>query len=135
MRVYGIDTSVFVRLLTGDPLKEYEKTVAALENLLNQGSDVKIAVSNIVMGEAYFVLQHHYGIPRRSAREAMLSVFESGFVEPLNGKEIFEMLTIEKGAGLMDRLIAQDYYRQNVLVLTRDFKMAALRGCKLLAHA
>lgn len=31
---YGIDTSILVRLLTGDPAKDFDKTVRALEALL-----------------------------------------------------------------------------------------------------
>ena len=30
---YGIDTSIFVRLLTGDPEKDFEETKSALEKI------------------------------------------------------------------------------------------------------
>ena len=76
---YGIDTSIFVRLLTGDPEKNYEKTVARLEERLSEEPAAEFFVSNQVIGEAYIALQHHYGVSKAEARRAMLSVFNSFF--------------------------------------------------------
>ena len=49
---YGIDTSIFVRLLTGDPAKDYKQTRAALEKILHDDAAAEIEVSNLVIVKA-----------------------------------------------------------------------------------
>jgi len=129
---YGIDTSVFVRLLTGHPEKDFQKTVAALKRLHEVETGTQLIVSNQVIGEAYITLQHFYEISKPDARAAISSLFASGHVYPLNGKDVVEVLKSKTGAGLMDRLIAQDYTARDCLVLTNDRKMAKLPGIVLL---
>jgi predicted nucleic acid-binding protein len=74
-RRYGIDTSVLVRLLTGEPEKDYLKTVDALENLIAGEASSCVVASNQVIGEAYIAVQHHYGVPKQAARAALLKHF------------------------------------------------------------
>ncbi len=123
---YGIDTSILVRLLTGEPEKDYHKTVDALERLIADEPGAGIVASNQVIGEAYVAVQHHYGVTKQAARSALLDVFASGLVLPLNGKSALEAIATHTGCGLFDRLIANDYHRQGVVTVTRDRKMAAL---------
>lgn len=129
---YGIDTSVFVRLLTGDPEVDYVKTVKAFEDRLQADPRAEFFVSNQVIGEAYIALQHHYEIEKADARSAMLSVLTSGLCSPLNGASVLDMLSTEKGCGLLDRLIADDYAAQGLTVLTNDRKMARLANAERL---
>lgn len=129
---YGIDTSVFVRLLTGDPAPDYEKTLAALKGLLDKSPASTFFVSNMVVGEAYIALQHHYGVSKPDARAAIASVLRSGLVAPLGGDGVFEALRAEEGCGLLDRLIALDYAAAECLPLTNDRKMAAQGGVRRL---
>ena len=130
-QVYGIDTSIFVRLLTGHPEKDFEKTVAALERICDEGTE--LVVSNQVIGETYITLQHFYGISKLDARLAILDLLSSGMVSPLNGQPVLDILSARSGAGLMDRLIAQDYNRQGALVLTNDKRMSKLEGAQNLS--
>ena len=127
---YGIDTSIFVRLLTGDPEKDYEKTVARFEERLTEEPAAEFFVSNQVIGEAYIALQHHYGVSKTEARTAMLSVFSSGICNPLNGLDILTILKTKTGCGLLDRLITQEYQARNLTTLTNDRKMANLDGAE-----
>lgn len=130
--VYGIDTSVFVRLLTGHPEQGFRETALALEKLLEKEPSSELVVSNQVIGEAYVTLQHHYSITKKDAREAILKLFNSGVVSPLNGYSVLEILETQGGAGLMDRLIADDYQKREANVLTNDKRMSKLPGIKLL---
>lgn len=123
---YGIDTSVFVRLLTGDPKADYLRAVRAFEERIHAEPRAEFFVSNQVIGEAYIALQHHYGIEKSDAKAAMLSVFTSGLCSPLNGAPVLDMLGTDKGCGLLDRLIANDYDSQGLKVLTNDRKMGRL---------
>lgn len=129
---YGIDTSVFVRLLSGDPEAEYEKTVARFEKRLEAEPQAEFFVSNQVIGEAYIALQHHYGITKADAKAAMVSVLTSGLCSPLNGAGVIAALQSEEGCGLLDRLIADDYGGLGMKVLTNDRKMIQLASAEKL---
>ncbi len=129
---YGIDTPVFVRLLTGDPEADYLKTVHAFENRLESQPQAEFFVSNQVIGEAYIALQHHYGIAKDVARSALHDVLTSGLCSPLNGASVLTDLKTDKGCGLLDRLIAGDYSARGMKVLTNDRKMARLPAAEKL---
>lgn len=129
---YGIDTSVLVRLLTGHPEPDFQQTVCAIKRLRETEPAAQLVASNQVIGEAYITLQHFYRIEKQEAREAIISLFQSGHVYPLNGKPVVDLLKSNRGAGLIDRLIAQDYANQGCAVLTNDRKMAKLPGARLL---
>ena len=122
---YGIDTSVLVRLLTGDPEEVYARTVVALGSLVEQ-ERAEIYASNQVIGEAYVAVQHHYGVSKPEARAGLADVLRSGLVSPLNAGAAFTALQASAGAGLIDRLIVDDYARSGLEVLTLDRKMASL---------
>ena len=131
-KIYGLDTSVFVRLLTGHPESDFKKTTAALKKLYDADPATELVVSNQVIGETYIALQHFYKISKFDACSAILSVFNNGSVAPVNGQPVINMLNQNVGAGLMDQLIAQDYIHQNIKVLTNDKCMAKLDGVELL---
>jgi predicted nucleic acid-binding protein len=129
---YGIDTSVFVRLLTGHPEAEYEKTVHRFEERLRKEPEAEFFVSNQVIGEAYIALQHHYAISKPAAKSAMRDVFTSGLCSPLNGASVIEVLQTDHSCGLLDRLIANDYDKCGMKVLTNDLKMSRLPSAQKL---
>ncbi|MCY4377004.1 MAG: hypothetical protein OXC31_24880 [Spirochaetaceae bacterium] len=56
-------------------------------------------------------MQHHYGAAKADARTGMLKVLRSGLVSPLNGQLVLTAIESHSGAGLIDRLIADDYRR------------------------
>ena len=124
-RRFGIDTSVLVRLLTGEPEESFEFCVTKLSALIEDEA-AEIFVSNQVIGEAYIAVQHHYGVSKNDAREGLLQVLRSGLVAPLNGKAVLAALEDLGGAGLFDRLIADEYSRRGLWVLTLDNRMAEL---------
>ena len=131
IRRYGIDTSVLVRLLTGDPEKDFQHCVSRLRALIEEvGSEV--FASNQVVGEAYIALQHHYKVSKTEARASLLHVLRSGLVSPVNGRSVIEALETSSGAGLLDRLIADDYRRAGLEILTLDRKMAVLSDARRL---
>ncbi len=127
---FGIDTSILMRLVTGDPEADFERCVGALCALVEDG--VEIAASNQVIGEAYVAMQHHYGISKADARAGLRDVLRSGLVEALNGRAVLAILDAAGGAGLLDRLIADDYARADLAVLTLDRKMASLPNVRRL---
>src|SRR3990172_6850879 len=128
---FGIDTSILVRLATGDPEDGFEYCVRKLSALIER-EDAEVFASNQVIGEAYIALQHHYGVSKPDARAALVTVLRSGFVTPLNGANTFEALETVAGAGLLDRLITDDYRRGGLVTLTLDRKMATLPDARRL---
>ena len=128
---FGIDTSILVRLLTGKPEQLYAPCLSALRALI-EGQGAQILVSNAVVGEAYIAVQHHYGVSKVDARTGMLKVLRSGLVSPLNGRLVLTAIESHSGAGLIDRLIADDYRRAGMLTLTLDREMSALPTAQLL---
>ena len=128
---FGIDTSILVRLATGDPAHDFEECVRRLGLLVRDGA-AEVFASNQVIGEAYVALQHHYGVSKWDCREALQSVLQSGLVRPLNGEAVIEALGARSGCGLLDRLIANDYGQADLATLTLDWKMASLPGARRL---
>ena len=129
-RRYGIDTSVLVRLVTGDPADMYAHTVGELSKLIQRGDEV--LASNQVIGEAYIAIQHHYGIEKGTVRSELSRTLLSGLVAPLNGRAVNDLLEARGGAGLIDRLISDDYSQQGLSVLTLDQRMASIKGARRL---
>ncbi|MEK7437335.1 MAG: PIN domain-containing protein [Pseudomonadota bacterium] len=128
---FGIDTSILVRLVSGDPEDGFEQCVRKLTALIERDG-AEVFASNLVIGETYIALQHHYGVAKPEARAALLSVLNSGLVAPLNGAGAYAALEADSGCGLLDRLIADDYGRAGLITLTLDRKMAALREVRRL---
>ena len=126
----GIDTSVLVRLITGDPPDIHFHCVEALNELVADG--VEVFASNQVIGEAYIAVQHHYGVNRDEARAGLLNALTSGLVAPLNGRAVLDALEASGEPGLLDRLIANDYARSGIDSLTLDRRMASLPGVRLI---
>ena len=122
---FGIDTSILVRLATGDPETGFQHVVRELTKLVEH-ENAEVFASSQVIGEAYSALQHHYGVSKPDARAALVSVLKSGLVAPLNGAGAFAALEAKTGCGLLDRLITDDYQRAELTTLTLDRKMAAL---------
>ena len=126
---YGIDTSVLVRLITSLPEAEYRRCQAELTRMVEQ-ERAELFASNQVIGEAYIAVQHHYGVSKDAARLALTGALTSGLVAPLNGQPVLRALRETGGAGLIDRLIAEDYSRTVSETLTVDRRMAALPGVR-----
>ena len=129
-RRIGIDTSILVRLVTGDPHDAYAYCVERLQALAAGGAE--ILASNQVIGEAFMAVRHHYGVTNADACVELSNTLQSGLVAPLNGPAVLEALASSGGPGLFDRLISNDYSRSGLETLTLDRQMASLRGAQLL---
>ena len=126
----GIDTSVLVRLVTGQPPDAYAYCVERLSALVEGGAEV--LASNQVIAGAYVTVRHHYGAAREDARAAIRDVLLSGLVAPLGGRAVACALRAPGGPGLFDRLIADDYTRAGMETLTPDRAMAPPPGARRL---
>jgi predicted nucleic acid-binding protein len=121
----GVDTSVVIRLLVGEPPAQARSARLRLEKAVEAGEPVLVA--DIVLAEAYFALHHHYGVPKEEAR-GLLRDFTTSGVVTLAPFEATVALEPGKGAGLVDRLIVARYRSMGALTLTFERKQAALEG-------
>ena len=133
MQTYGIDTSILVRLITCKPESDYQQTLQALEDLMDREPHARLCASNMVIGETYAAVHHHYGVSKADTRTALTEVLQSGLVEPLGGKTILDVIhAAAQGAGLIDHLIVNDYHDDQCVTLTNDKRMAKVDGAQLL---
>ena len=95
---YGTDTSVLVRLLTGQPAAEFERCVRELRALA-ENDGAQIFASNQAIGEAYIAAQHHYGATEAEARSGLLRILTGGVVSPLSGRPVFGRIDGYRRAG------------------------------------
>jgi predicted nucleic acid-binding protein len=77
---HGLDTSVVLRLLTGDPPAQAQLAAEWVARCRASGHPA--TVSDLVMAESYFALQTHYRVPKREALAALRELLESGDVAP-----------------------------------------------------
>ena len=105
MKSAALDTSIVMRLLTGLPEAQAQKALSEFTSRLASGS--KLFVSDLVISEAYFALQHHYKIPKPEALQ-LLSDFLSDSGITSTGVATTIMATPNLATakpGFLDRLI------------------------------
>jgi len=128
----GLDTSVVLRLLTGEPAEQAERArtfVAA--------APAPVAISDLVVGESYFALRHHYAVPHNEAVRALLALLGDSQVRPTGAaravlSDVIGQRSSASHAGLIDRLILADYRRDMLGIVTFDRALGKLPGAELL---
>ncbi len=127
MKRVGLDTSVVLRLLVGEPAQQHLAALEYLQVLL--AKKVKIVVSDLVLLEAYFALQNSYSMPKAEAIKALERFVGSTHFETepdsILGSDVFQS---SAKAGLGDRLIAHRYLQCADGFLTFDKAMSRLPG-------
>ncbi|MCA2989846.1 PIN domain-containing protein [Gemmatimonas sp.] len=123
----AVDTSVVLRLLTGEPSNQAEIARRQLERL-----DTKVHVDALVVGESYFALRHHYQVPHVAAVDALLALLSS---ERLGTNPcVRDALANTRDThepGVMDRLILAQALGEDRELLTFDQRLARLEGARL----
>ena len=127
----ALDTSVVLRLLTGEPPAQTE---AALTFLGLQSSPA--VLSDLVIAESYHALKHHYSVSHSDAVKFLTmlahdpktrcSGVAQGVLKNLNESRSANL------AGLLDLLIHADYQREDAQLITFDRDLGRLPGVLLL---
>jgi predicted nucleic acid-binding protein len=131
MRV-GLDTSVLLRLLTGEPAPLAALAARRVEASLVAGDTV--LVSDLVVSEAYFALQHHFGLSKAQAIGALRDFLrQSGVVAAGAAHDILATPNLAAAQpGLVDRLIHAEYAGVADEMLTFERSAARLPGAHVL---
>ncbi len=136
----GLDTSVLVRLLIGEPIGLAEKAKTRLVEAHRQRQ--RVVVSDLVLAEGFHALKYHYGIEPAAIRSSMLQMFTSGLVQPEAGSGALAVLSgdtsestvgigrtpgrASQKAGFVDRLILSRNRIQHLTTWTVDKAQAKL---------
>jgi predicted nucleic-acid-binding protein len=128
----GLDTSVLVRLLIGEPAGLATKAKARLveAHRLRQ----LVLVSDLVIAETYHALKHHYEIEPADISCALRAMFTSGLAQPESGSAVLAVLQTKTTgkAGFVDRLIQARYEADGVTTLTLDKAQAKIGRTELI---
>jgi predicted nucleic-acid-binding protein len=128
----GLDTSVLLRLLVGRPADQYASAVSFMETVESSGR--RVLVSNLVVAEAYFACQHHYGLSKGEVLAGMRSLLSlpTFVVHPaalgLLGREGIGSAK----PGFLDRLIHAEYEECGVPLATFEKACRKLSGVRVL---
>ena len=121
---YALDTSVLVRILTGLPQPLAANVAMALEKKRRAGDS--FVVSNLVLSEAYYAVQHHYGVDKATALKALRVLsLQRGFEFSDEAKGALALPNIAKASpGFVDRLIHGEQVAHGVKVISceKDFR-------------
>jgi predicted nucleic acid-binding protein len=124
MKSVGLDTSVVVRLLTGDPESQAHTARTFLATC--RSGNVRVCVSDLVVAEAYHALIYHYDAAKFEAVKALLAFLRHPGIHATG--HAVEVLSeyAGSGPGLVDRLIRSDLLDRADEVITFDADFARL---------
>ncbi len=126
----ALDTSVVVRLLTNRPSAQADAALQYVNSLQSPA-----AVSDLVVGEAYYALRHHYDVPHADALEALHTLLRDPriYASGLAPQVLAQMQNSTK-PGLIDRMICADYDQDGFATVTFDRDLSRLPTARLLPH-
>jgi len=121
-----------LRLLLGQPADQAARAVGLLDEL-SRGRH-RAVVSDLVVAEAYFALQYHYGVSKKDALMGLRRLFTDGEIEPLGA--VAEVLAVHGLAsakpGFVDRLIHGAYTAAADEMVSFEKAAAKLRSVRVL---
>ena len=131
LRLIGLDTSIVLRLLVGEPAGQTRRAEAELDQIRAAGK--RAAVSDLVLAEAYFALQYHYAVPKQLALDTLAQFLESPEIAPL-GESLAILRQPNLGnakPGFVDRIIHAEYDRKTQTMLTFEKSARSLPNVRV----
>ncbi len=131
----ALDTSVIMRLLTGEPL---DLATAARSYMAETGqAGDKVFVSNLVVMEAYFACQHHYGMPKAAVLEGLLKLLSVPIfvVHPQLTSLLSTPDLASAKPGFLDRLIHAEATTARIPLVTFEKAASGLPNTQVLKAA
>ncbi|MFA5044153.1 MAG: PIN domain-containing protein [Kiritimatiellia bacterium] len=128
----GLDTSVVLRLLTGEPETQARCALKEVQELMGRGA--ALLVSDLVVAEVYFALQYHYGVPKAEALRSIAKFLTDSGVKALGMAATVIMVPNLASAnpGFVDRLIHAEYMRSVNEIITFEKAGVRLTGARVL---
>ena len=130
---FGLDTSVVLRLLTGQPQDLAARALTRYQDGIAAGDD--FCVSDVVAAEAYFALQQHYRKTKEEALEALRGFssgegisFSQNFAASINTPNIHKA-----NPGFVDRMLASGYREQGQITLSCEKSFRRLADTEVIS--
>ena len=122
----GLDTTLILRLLTGEPVKQFEKARRFIEEQLADSK--RLFVSDLVLAESYFALHYHYKVPKDEAVRELDNLLSSGIIHPIPGSVCQKVIkeSANHKAGLVDQIIHEQYCLFTEQIASFDKSMCKL---------
>lgn len=129
----GLDTSIVVRLLVGEPEDLAKRARKFLDELFDSGEQA--AVSDLVVSETYFALHYHYNVPKADALKALRAMFDSGEIKGTGAApEVLKTRNLASAnPGFVDRMIHRGYLDGGAGMATFEKKSRRLENVKVLS--
>ena len=115
---FGLDTSVVLRLLTGEPSELAAHALERYQRGIANGDD--FAVSDVVAAETYYVLQHHYNKTKEESLAALTAFsvgegisFSTGFMAATKTPNLHKATP-----GFVDRMLVSGYASSGQITLS-----------------
>lgn len=117
MRV-ALDTSVLVRILSNKPQPMASEVISIVDDRIASGNTM--VVSDLVLSEAYYAMQHHYGVDKKTILVSLrILSMQSGFEFSEIAKTILALDGLEHARpGFVDRLICGESAESGLGVLS-----------------
>jgi predicted nucleic acid-binding protein len=129
---HGLDTSVVVRLLTGDPPGQAE--VAATFLAESKAAGDRLLVTDLVIAEVYFALHSKYKVPKAEALQRLREFVEGGEVEAGSAAQVLRAPNLASAKpGFVDRLIHATYSKDQARLVSFEKPVSKLAGAKVLS--
>lgn len=127
----GLDTSVVLRLLVGEPRPQTEAARRRIDRALVAGE--RVVVTDLVVAEVFHALRHHYRVPEAVALARLREFLGSGVVhlDPAGAEDALGP-GARGQAGVVDRLIVTRHRALGATTATFDRRQARLEGGVLL---
>ena len=115
---FGMDTSYLLRLLTGQPKELAELALAPYQEAVGRGDS--FSASDMVVTEAYYALQHHYGKSKEESIEALKGISEDDSIAFSAGFEsVIRLSNLAKASpGFLDRVLSADYRSRGQITIS-----------------
>ena len=121
---FGMDTSYLLRLLTGQPTDLAQAALSRYQYAIDSGDS--FSVNDVVVTEAYYALQHHYGKSKEEAIAALRAIsqddsiaFSGNFMSVISSPNL-----AKASPGFLDRVLTADYRAHGQITLSceKSFK-------------
>jgi predicted nucleic acid-binding protein len=128
----GLDTSVVLRLLIGLPEDQAQRAHTYLDGIARRGDQP--VVSDLVIAEAYFALQHHYSVPKKEALQALRQMLEAGEIASTGtAADVLSLTNLATAKpGFVDRMIHSAYTADRGAMATFEQAAAKLGSVEVL---
>ncbi len=131
----GLDTSVVVRLLIGEPAPLSQRAYNYLAETQEMG--LRLTISDLVLAESYFACQTHYEVPKQQVLDGMQQLFSDPLfvLSPHAGRILSRPGLGSAKPGFIDRLIHAEYTGGGGHLVTFEKSAGRLPGSSILTVA